>query len=605
MLHRDPTFRPSKQALVQAAPWMTLFFVAAVALEARAVSQPSVIQGVTISGTGRPLQLETKPGQFLERARVARDVRRLWATARYDDIRVLTESVREGVTVRFVLTERCQYLLRKVQVRPRRFDMDALSPGTFVERGELERLARTFEQRLKDSGYRDAIVKFKVIPIGIRQADVCFHVNEGSRTTIDRLEISGANGPELSPAVKILGPVRPRTLFPGIPGVWTGWKLRPELNQTVLDLTLQKLRSSYIARGYLDAVATVDSITLKENLASISIRLVPGSTYEVESVQISDNRLPASSAGIPTPLATPELPIEKLCRCLTEKRSQSERSGVVDFGTRLVIQRSDHDGNPHSGQGVSLAARIETGPAYTVRRIEFRGNHQLSDLTLRHALLLSEGEWFDRGRLRRSLVRLSLTGLIHPVTDSDVDIQRDSSQRALDLVISVREKDKGQWSLGAPVWTGLAGKSWLSVGSRLPNWGPTSLELPTYFIALNLTSPLFGLPFSILSPASLSVGLARPYLPGQGWRSGFQISPQMSWPQMLAASSVLQVKPRLQERLQQDSALYVPVEWSARSSNERSRLTAGLLVCETAGKPRNRMLSYVHSATEWLSVVGF
>ncbi|MGH9429248.1 MAG: POTRA domain-containing protein, partial [Terriglobia bacterium] len=251
-----------------------------------------------------------------------------------------------------------------------------------------------------------------------------------------------------------------------------------------------------------------------------------------------------------------------------------------------------------------LSARIETGPAYHVRNIEFRGNHHLSDLTLRKVLLLSEGERFDRGRLQRSLARLNRTGLIHPVSEFDVEVRRESTQPIVDLVIPVREKNKGRWSLGAPAWVGLTGTSWLSVGSRLPNWGPSYLELPTHFIAMNLTSPLLGLPLSILNQPHLSISLARPYLPGQGWRSGFQVSPQASWPQMLLASGLLQIGPRLEERLQQRSSLQVPVQWSTTPSDEPRGLIAGVLICDHARKPQARLLSYLHMATEWLFAIG-
>ena len=66
-------------------------------------------------------------------------------------------------------------------------------------------------------------------------------------------------------------------------------------------------------------------------------------------------------------------------------------------------------------------------------------------------------------------------------------------------------------------------------------------------------SPLPGLPLSIFNQANLSVSLARPYLPGTGGDQGFSFS--SSWPEMLLASSLLQLRPRLEERLQQTPSL--------------------------------------------------
>jgi len=289
--------------------------------------------------------------------------------------------------------------------------------------------------------------------------------------------------------------------------------------------------------------------------------------------------------------------VKELCRCLIEKRIQAERRGIVDFGARLLAQRSEAGSEGSAGGRASLSVRIDAGPAYRVRRIDFQGNRHLSDLTLRRSLLLSEGENFDRARLQRSLTRLNLTGLVHPV--SNVEVRRDSIQKAVDLTISVRERDKGGWLLRAPVWVRLARDFRLSAGSRLPSWGPSYLELSTHFVTLSLASPLAGLPLSVLDPTRLSIGLERPYLPGQAWRSGFQVCPQRSWRHALFASSLLQLRPRLRERLQEYPDLHVPLYWSTASSDATRRPASGVLVCRPARKPR-RFVSSLQSAAEWL-----
>ena len=519
MSSRSTEVTRSRQGILQAAAGrIVLLLAVGLGLQARVNGQPLVVHRVTVSGTERPLQLVTRAGELLDRGRVARDVKRLWETGWFDDIRVLTETIPEGAVLRFVLIERPRYLLRKVRFHPRHFELPApIIPGIFVDVPGVKRLARTFQERLKDSGYRDAIVDFDLNPVGIRQADILFRVDEGERYVVDTLEVSGPSPADSRQVERALRAIQPRTLLPGIPRLWKGWKLRRALDQETLDLSLQDLRSSYLSRGYLDATANVHSMTFEKNLASLSIRVVPGAAYRLEGLQISDGPAPTALNSLPN-----QLPTVELCRCLIEKRAQAERSGIVDFGARLLVHPSDNTGERWTGQGASISAHIETGPSYRVRNIEFRGNHHLSDLTLRKVLLLSEGESFDRGRMLRSLTRLNLTGLIHPVGELEVQVQRDSTQHTVDLVISVREKDKGGWFFSAPAWAGLASRSWFSIGSGLPNWGPSYLELPTYFIAMNLMSPLPGLPLSIFNHANLSVSLARPYLPGQGWRSGFQ-----------------------------------------------------------------------------------
>ena len=602
MLSRASEVVPSRQAffLPGCCLQIALLLVGCLSFQLRASGQPLVVHRITVSGTERPLRLETKAGALLDRGRVARDVKQLWETGWFDDIRVLTDSNPKGALLRFVLTERPRYLLRKVRFRPGHFALPTpITPGTFVDLPGLNRLARTLQQRLKESGYRDAVVNFELTPVGARQADVLFRVDEGKRYIVDTLEVPGLNPADFRQVARSLRAIQPRTLLPGIPRVWKGWKLRRPLDQVALDLALQNVRSTFIPRGYLDVTANVDTVAFEGNLASVSIRVLPGALYRLEGLQISDNLAPTVLSVLPN-----QPPMEELCRCLIEKRAQAERTGVVDFAARLLVHPSDDTGMVEPRQGILLSARIETGPSYQVRSIEFRGNHRLSDLTLRKALLLSEGEGFDRGRLLRSLKRLNLTGLIHPLGEFDVEVQRDSTQQKVDLVISVRERDKGRWSFGAPGWVGVASRSWFSIGSCLPNWGPAYLELPTHFLAMNLMSTLPGLPFSIVNPAHLSISLARPYLPGQEWRSGFHISPQASWSQMLLASSLIQIRPRLEERLQQTRFLQVPVQWSNTSSDQPRIPTAGVLLCRPPSKPQARLLNYLRIATEGLFAIG-
>jgi len=130
--------------------------------------------------------------------------------------------------------------------------------------------------------------------------------------------------------------------------------------------------------------------------------------------------------------------------------------------------------------------------------------------------------------------------------------------------------------------------------------GPSYLQLPTHFVALNLTGPVFGLPLSPFNPARLSITLARPYFPGQSWRSGFQVSSQASWTQMLLASGMHQAKPRLAEWLQPTPGLSIPVQWNAATPDQPRVLTSGVFSCEPESKAQSRLLSYLQIASEWL-----
>ena len=110
-----------------------------------------------------------------------------------------------------------------------------------------------------------------------------------------------------------------------------------------------------------------------------------------------------------------------------------------------------------------------------------------------------------------------------------------------------------------------------TIKSRLPAWGQGAAALSTY----NLVFSLLALPAVGLSPLSLTagvrwqalVGLERPYLPSERWRSGFLLSPQLGWRGALTSYGLTHARQAAGAALQGGSAfdadLYVAAQWRA------------------------------------------
>ena len=128
------------------------------------------------------------------------------------------------------------------------------------------------------------------------------------------------------------------------------------MNQETLNLALWSLRAHYISQGYLDATAVVEGIGFEDNLASISIRVLPGTLYRIESLQIADSL----TARRPEILQSPQLPLKDLCHCLLKKRAQAERSGISDFEAHLLVHPAYQNGEP-GAQQTGLTLRSDPG----------------------------------------------------------------------------------------------------------------------------------------------------------------------------------------------------------------------------------------------------
>jgi hypothetical protein len=195
---------------------------------------------------------------------------------------------------------------------------------------------------------------------------------------------------------------------------------------------------------------------------------------------------------------------------------------------------------------VDVTARVRTGSAYVVGRIDFSGHHRINASTLRRAMALQERSLFDVGKLRGSLATLNRYGLFEPLMLQDVEVLRNPDTLTADLTITVRERPGRRWSLSGPLGPTAFGLLQASISSRLPAWGRGVFEASTYYLTFNLMgfwNPLLRLlPLRARSSPSALLVLERPYLPGQALLSGFAISPQLSARSVLASYGLTHLK---------------------------------------------------------------
>ena len=77
---------------------------------------------------------------------------------------------------------------------------------------------------------------------------------------------------------------------------------------------------------------------------------------------------------------------------------------------------------------------------YSVRRIEFIGNADTDDWTLRRRILLQEGNIFARVTLIKSLESVNRLRTIYPVRLNDVVTHLNVQEKTIDVTICFREK---------------------------------------------------------------------------------------------------------------------------------------------------------------------
>ncbi|HBY63661.1 MAG TPA: hypothetical protein DEH78_27875 [Solibacterales bacterium] len=494
----------------------------------------SHVKSVHVEGPAPGLALFTRAGSPLDEDTLTRDVRQLWETGSYEDVRVERLPAGDGVAVVFHLDAKPKTFLGRVTFTERSPDRKLrMAEGAEMDRRRAHTIAQTLQKQLRDEGFAFGRVSTELAPAGLRRVDLHIDVDAGGRYRISGADFAGDAGVPESALRRALRLTR---------------KDRPYVEDAV-DADLHRLRSLYARNGYFDARAGLAGVGFQGDRVQLTFSVEAGRKYDVREDWWREE-----------------------CRCLLAERRQSEAEGRLDFTARLLVR-----GAPKGG--LRIERETHASEPYRVRRIQFHGNHVFGDLTLRRALVLDEGAPFDPSRLGRSVVRLNRLGLLRETGENDVRVVRDEDARTVDIAIHVKDGPRGRWSLSGPAGTmRLGGPLSGSLVTRLP-------VLSTFNAAVSLMA--FANPFSRLLPAAKNrewqpfARIDRPYLVGHGWSSGFTLMPQAGWQGMAALYGVNQAQGRLMGRLRGETPepqpLAVAVERVGDDAAPRVALT---LLCE-------------------------
>ncbi len=464
-----------------------------------------VVSAVSVPGTSLEVALATQVGHPYDEETVRKDVKYLWNLGRFDDVSV--EEQRDGgdVALVFHVTPKQRVVLREVRLVPNTYGVQLNVPdGTLVDAYKAHEIANDAREQLVAHGYGEAKVTPKIVPVGDHVANLTLKVDIGDSSKVTDVTIIGDQAARHQ--LKALKPVR---ILPGIPGLWNGWRIMPSYSRDSVDSDSGRILSAYLMKGYLDADVRPQEPVFNGHNASVSIIVNPGKKY-------------------PMP--------QGLCTSLFAQRREAQKKGILDFTVHFDAEHG---------------AKVDLGRPYRVGRIEFAGNHHYTDASLRSNFLLSEGDIFDEQLLRRSIARLNRTERFDPIDEKNVLVRPIVNTGYANIMVRVSERKRGRWDLSGPVGpASIGGALEGSISSRLPSWGRGIFELSTYTASLSMFAFGNALFPGLNVPKFIPIfALARPFSPGDGWKSGFILAPQLGWMNNALSYAVSQVQGRLMPKL--------------------------------------------------------
>ncbi|MCL5099315.1 MAG: outer membrane protein assembly factor BamA [Candidatus Omnitrophica bacterium] len=420
---------------------------------------PPTIHKIIIKNVGPPAasdnlvraNIRVKVGDPYTPASVDDDVRTLYSTGYFYNVRVVEDRTPEGVDLTYVLQGKplltgIQFVGNKKYSRAKLLKKISSKTGEPLDERKLFNDSQVILKMYQKAGYQKA--KVRPVPNIDEQAGrgtVTFEIDEGPRLKIERVEFVGVHAFKEKKLRKVIK-TRRHWMFSWLTGSGV-------LKEDQFDDDKEKLVDFYRNEGYIDfEIKDIKFDEINPKWMIIRFFVSEGRQYKVGKIDFKGNKLftgadilkGVASGGKPI---RPEMTVGKvftpkgLAEDIEAIRSFYGSKGYID--TRIIAER-----NPNTETGtMDLVFEIEEGDKSYIEKIEIRGNTKTKDKVIRRELAVAPGEVFNMVNVDRSKGRLEQMNYFSKVEARPEP--SDAGPNRKNLVVSVEEKNTGNLMVGA------------------------------------------------------------------------------------------------------------------------------------------------------------
>lgn len=399
---------------------------------------------------------------------LAEAARSLFATGLFDDIQL----ARDGDVLIIQVVERPTILRLNISGNQRLSEEDlrrglregGLAEGQVLQLSTLEDIQRELEGVYQAQGRYSSSIETSVREIDEGRVQVDIEINEGEVAKIRQINIVGNRAFDEDDLLDVFE-------LNDRPGRFFGWFSRDEYSREALSGDLERLRSFYLDRGYVnfDITSTQVSISPDKSEIFITVNVDEGNQFKFGDVQFAgDLRISESEARDLMQVESGAIFSRSDVTASTE--ALRSRLGAEGFAFARVegvpTPRAD-------GATVDLLINVEPGNRAYVRRIDFTGNTTTEDEVLRREMIQMEGAPASTESISQSRQRLERLGFFRQVEVETQPVPGEPDK--LDVAYTVEEQPSGSisasvgfsQSAGVIYGVGLAQNNFLGTGNRV------------------------------------------------------------------------------------------------------------------------------------------
>jgi outer membrane protein insertion porin family len=427
----------------------------------------------------------TKRGDVYDLQALQRDFMALWNAGFFEDLRMEEEPGEKGGRIIVF------YVREKPQIRTIEYGkgLKSLQQSEILDRFKERKVGLTVEspydptrirraevviqEYLAERGRPYATVEAEAKRVPPNSIKLTFQVDEGPKVKVGKIDFTG--NPTLSDrtlrsAMRFTKPI-------GIPkSIVLENLFARTFDQTKLGYDLELVRTKYQDHGYFKAVVvdpTLDYYDVKgkgffgTTLGFIPRLLVPwrkpkpstpgkrvnltipiqeGEQFRLGKITFSGVKFFRKPEAFMTPMfAMAEGDIFQVTKIRKGLENLKELYGQFGFINMVATPETDID---DAQRLINMTFNIEEDKQFLVRRIEFTGNTTTRDKVIRREMLIDEGDMFNTQLWNVSILRMNQLGFFEPIKDEQKNESVKPDNRAGQVDINLRVKEKGKNTIG-------------------------------------------------------------------------------------------------------------------------------------------------------------
>jgi outer membrane protein insertion porin family len=439
--------------------WLSLLFLA---LPVLAAAQER-IEKIEITGNDRVTRetilyyLSSREGDFYSADLLKKDLRVLWSTGFFANVRIEEQQGTTGRIVKIIVEEnpvvksisfKTGKKLKEDDISNKLKEKDEyILPYSYYSAAKVQKVRETITTLLLEKGMYAAKVEAETSKKGKNEVDIMFRIDEGPRVRVAEVELTGTPKLPQSILLAAMKSNRPHGLMSWMAGT-------DVYKENKLTEDLDKIKAKYQEYGYMEAAigkpeigqTTKKTITQKkQTMLKIAIPVNAGDQYTVGDISVE------GSKAIRPEYLRSLIKLKKGEVYNVKRREKSVESITEAYRNigYLYIQVMPVESLDPKNKRVSLVYNLSENEVAFLNRLEFRGNTFTKDKVIRREMLLREGDRFSLAAFKDSLLRVKQLGLVD--VDKDPDVKPDNEDvTKINATVNVKELQRNnvQFSAG-------------------------------------------------------------------------------------------------------------------------------------------------------------